>query len=232
MEFDGTNYAGWQIQSAHRTVQGELRKALRQLLGGEVDVYGCSRTDAGVSARAYVVNFFTHSRLSLERLRAGINFYLPADIFVKYADEVALDFHARYSAKGKRYSYYIIRNRSPLRARHAWEFLYPLDVERLREAGNFFIGERDFNPFCHTREDDGACKIFAIGVKTRADEVVVSVRGNRFLYKMVRRIVGAMVAYASNRINGDDIRESLAGRKAKAFTVAPAKGLVLEKVFY
>ncbi len=232
IEFDGTGYAGWQVQPDQPTVQGVLARALQQVLGEAVDVYGCSRTDAGVSARAYVANFWTESRLTPERLRAAINFYLPDDIFVKSADEVAPEFHARYSARGKRYSYYIVRNRSPLRARHAWEFIYPLNVERLRVAGGFFVGERDFNPFCYTTEPDGVCKIFAVGVRARADELIITVRGDRFLYKMVRRIVGAMVAYASYRLTRDDIKNALAGKKAKPFAVAPAKGLILEKVYY
>lgn len=232
IEFDGTNYCGWQIQPNRPTVQGELQKALQKLFGTATEIYGCSRTDAGVSARNYIANFFTNSTLPLEKIAPALNFYLPRDIFVKSAEPVPLKFHARYSARAKTYSYTIVINRSPLRSRYAWEYTYPLNLDRLKSAARLFLGKRDYNPFCYTREPSGVCQIFSIRIKTANDQITIFIQGDRFLYKMVRRIVGAMVAYASGRLTQQQIRAALAGKKHRPFPTAPAQGLILESVRY
>lgn len=232
IEFDGAQYAGWQIQPDRPTVQGVLQKALRAVLGRDIVSYGCSRTDAGVSARNYVANFIAPLRLPVAKLAPALNANLPADIMVKKAELAALDFHARRRARWKTYSYSIVCGRSPLRRQHAWEFLGALEIDRLKKAARFFLGERDFGPFCYVRTGSGRCRITAIRVKAKGDEVTILITGDRFLYKMVRRIVGAMVAYASRRINLKDIRAALAGKPGKPFTAAPAQGLILEQVDY
>ncbi len=232
IEFDGTNYHGWQIQPNRPTVQGELQNALRQLFGTATEIYGCSRTDAGVSARNYSANFFTSSYLPTEKIAPALNFYLPRDIFVKSARVVPLQFHARYSARAKTYSYTIVLIRSPLRSRHAWEYPFPLNLERLKSVARLFLGEHNYNPFCHTKEPNGICQITSIRVKTSKDQITILIQGNRFLYKMVRRIVGAMVAYAAGRLTRQQIRAALAGKKHRPFLTAPANGLILESVRY
>lgn len=232
IEFDGTNYAGWQIQPDRPTVQGKLQEALQRLFSAEVEVYGCSRTDAGVSARNYVANFFAPGSLPVERIPPGLNFYLPRDIFVKSAEIVPPDFHARYSAKAKLYSYTVIFGRSPLRARYVWEYPYPVNRDRLKPAARLFIGKRDFNPFCHTREPNGICRITSIRIASRADAVTFYIRGDRFLYKMVRRMVGGILACAAGRLTVKQLRAALAGKSPRTFITAPARGLVLEQVYY
>lgn len=232
IEFDGTNYAGWQLQPNRQTIQGELQKALYNLFGTPLEIYGCSRTDAGVSARNYIANFFTDSALPVKKIAPALNFYLPRDIFVKSAEPVPIEFHARYSARAKTYSYTIVLNRSPLRSRYAWEYPYPLNLDRLKSAARLFLGKRDYNPFCHTREPNGVCQIFSIRIKTAPDQITIFIQGNRFLYKMVRRIVGAMVSYAACRLTKQQIRAALAGRAHRSFQTAPANGLILESVRY
>ncbi|MEO0070921.1 MAG: tRNA pseudouridine(38-40) synthase TruA [candidate division WOR-3 bacterium] len=232
IEFDGTNYAGWQIQPNRPTIQGELQSALKKLFGRDITLYGCGRTDAGVSARNYTANFLTDSKLPVEKIPLALNSYLPEEIVVKKAEVAPLDFHSRYQAKSKTYIYYIIIGRSPLRCHHAWELHQPLDINRLKTAANLFLGKKDFNHFCQTREGNGICQITSIRVKKSGDEIKIAITGDRFLYKMVRRIVGAMVAYASTRLTKMDIHAALAGKKHRPFQTAPAPGLILESVRY
>jgi tRNA pseudouridine38-40 synthase len=232
VEFDGAEYAGWQFQPHRGTVQGELESAAGKVLQQKVTVYGCGRTDAGVSARAYVANVHVDSPLTTERLKLALNHFLPEDILVLSVEEAEPDFHARHSALRKTYVYSIVRRRSPLRRRHAWEFWFQLDAERMRKAARLFEGARDFRAFCQTRDRDGICKVHRVGIAASGDEVTVSVEGDRFLYKMVRRIVGALVACGSGRLTQRDIRAALAGRHSQPFQTAPACGLVLDSVDY
>jgi tRNA pseudouridine38-40 synthase len=232
IEFDGAAYAGWQYQPDHPTVQGTLEAAVKRVTDEPVTLYGCGRTDAGVSARNYVANFHTGSGLRNDRLRLALNWHLPKDIHVLTVDDATPGFHARHDAKAKTYVYRIVLGMSPLRRGWAWEFKYPLDVARLRSAAALLTGTRDFRPFCQTQDKDGRCAVLAIEVTESDDEVTVSVRGDRFLYKMVRRIVGALVAYGTGRITKADIRSALAGRKHQPFQTAPAQGLLLDSVEY
>lgn len=232
VEFDGTKYAGWQYQPRHQTVQGELESALGKILQKKVTVYGCGRTDAGVSARAYTANVHIDSPLSIARLRLAVNHFLPEDILVTSVEEVKPGFHARHSALGKTYVYRIVRRKSPLRRRHAWEYWFKLDVEKMRKAARLFEGAKDYRPFCQTRDEDGICHVRHVRVAAADDEVMVTVEGDRFLYKMVRRIVGALVACGSGRLTQKDIRAALAGRPYQPFQTAPAQGLLLDSVEY
>jgi tRNA pseudouridine38-40 synthase len=232
IEFDGTDYAGWQYQPNRPTIQGELDSAFGKIARQKVTTCGCGRTDAGVSARRYVANAHVDSALPLGRLRAALNHFLPAGIHVHSVDQVADGFHARFSALRKTYVYRIIRGTSPLRRRHAWEYRYPLDVERMSRAAKLFAGRRDFQPFCQAHDANGMCTVESVLVENGGDEVAVIVCGDRFLYKMVRRIVGALAACGSGRLTLKDVRAALAGRPSKPFLTAPACGLLLESVAY
>jgi tRNA pseudouridine38-40 synthase len=232
VEFDGSKYAGWQYQPRHQTVQGEIESALGKILQKKVTVYGCGRTDAGVSARAYVANVHVESPLSIERLRLAVNHFLPDDILVLSVEEAKPGFHARHSALGKTYVYRIVRRKSPLRRRHAWEFWFKLDFDKMCKAACLFEGAKDFRAFCQTRDQNGVCHVRHVQVAASGDEVLVTVEGDRFLYKMVRRIVGALVACGSGRLTQKDIRAALAGKPFPPFQTAPAHGLLLDSVEY
>ena len=247
IEFDGTKYAGWQYQPRHQTVQGEIESAASKILQQKVTVYGCGRTDAGVSARAYVANVHVDSPLTPERLKLALNHFLPEDILVLSIEEAKPGFHARHSALGKTYVYRIVRRKSPLRRRHAWEFWSKLDAEKMRKAAHLFEGAKDFRAFCQTRDRDGICHVHRVRVAARdmtelsdnsdrvplpEDEVLVTVEGDRFLYKMVRRLVGALVACGSGRLTQKGIRAALAGKPSPPFQTAPACGLLLDSVEY
>lgn len=232
IEFSGAGYHGWQFQPDRPTVQGEIETALRNITGAPTRLYGCSRTDAGVSARNYVANFHSDSDLAPERLRCALNFHLPGPIHVKLAEPVDEAFHARYDARSKLYLYRLVRGYSPLRHARAWELRYPMDVKRMRRVLTEFTGTRDFQPFCLTRDKSGRCMIFRLDLSESGDELELLIRGDRFLYKMVRRIVGATVNYGYGRLTLRDIRAALAGRKHRPYRTAPAAGLLLDSVEY
>ena len=232
IEFDGAAYAGWQFQPNRPTVQGEIEAAVGKVDGGPVTVYGCSRTDAGVSARNYVANFHTHSPLKPERWRLALNNHLPKDIHIKAAEVVPENFHARHSALGKTYVYRMVRGISPLRRGRAWELRFPVDAEKMRRAAKLFVGTKDFRHFCQVEDADGKCTVLAVAVAEHEDEITVTVQGDRFLYKMVRRIVGAMVTYGMGRISLADLRAAMAGKPHGFFQTAPAPGLLLHSVKY
>jgi tRNA pseudouridine38-40 synthase len=209
-----------------------------------------------VSARAYVANFHTDSPLKPDRLKLALNHFLPNDILILSIEEAKPGFHSRHSALGKTYVYRIVRRKSPLRRMHAWEFWFKLDVEKMRKAARVFEGAKDFRAFCQTTDEDGICRVRRVRVAARdmtamtlgagraslsdnsdrvpapEDEILVVVEGDRFLYKMVRRIVGALVACGAGRLTQKDIRAALAGRPYPPFQTAPAQGLLLDSVKY
>jgi len=232
IEFDGTAYAGWQFQPNRPTVQGEIEQAASKVTGKPATVYGCSRTDAGVSARRYVANFHTDYPLSARRWRPALNHYLPKDIHVLLAEEASQSFQARFDARGKTYVYRMVRGLSPLRRQRVWELRFPVDAAKVRRAARLFVGRRDFQPLCQTKDTDGRCAVRAVDVAECGDEIVVTVLGDRFLYKMVRRIVGAMVSYGMGRVTLQDLRAAIAGKPHQPFQTAPACGLLLDSVEY
>jgi len=232
LEFDGAGFFGWQFQADRPTVQGAVESALSGITGSATKVYGCSRTDAGVSARNYVANFHTSVSLPAARLMRALDYHLPRAIHVRAAEEVAAGFHARFDAVAKTYRYRMVRGKSPLRHARAWELRYPVDAARMRRAAAEFVGTRDFQPFCQTRDKSGTCRVKLVELLERDDELELVVRGDRFLYKMVRRITGAVVGYGHGRLTLDDIRSALAGHEHTQFRTAPAAGLLLDSVEY
>ena len=232
IEFDGAGFSGWQSQPDRPTVQDAVAVAIRRVYPGKTTVYGCSRTDAGVSARGYVANFHTDSGLEPGKWQLALNFHLPAAIRVHRAEFVPASFHARFSALSKDYRYRIVRGYSPLRHARVWELRHPVDAGRLRRALREFTGRRDFQPFCLTRDKNGFCNVMKLELDQSGDELEMLVRGDRFLYKMVRRIVGAAVHYGCGRLTLTDLRNALKGRKHRPFRTAPAAGLLLDSVKY
>ncbi len=231
-EFDGAPFSGWQYQPERRTVQNEIQDALEAITRRQTTIYGCSRTDAGVSARGYVANFHTDSSLAPEQLRRALNYHLPQQVHVRSAEETGSEFHARFNAKSKVYEYRMVRGYSPLRHARVWELRYPVDAGRVAKALRLFTGRKNFQPFCLTRDTSGICTVMRLDLAEANDEIRITVQGNRFLYKMVRRIVGAAAAYGAARITLADIRAALAGKKHRPYRTAPAAGLLLDSVQY
>jgi tRNA pseudouridine38-40 synthase len=242
VEYKGTGYAGWQIQTDQRTIQGEITQAIFKTTGRDVNLIGAGRTDAGVHALAQTANFIIDHRLPPERYKEALNFYLPDDIRIKESCEVDLDFNSRRDAVSRRYRYLIGREKSALYRELRWEHPVELDLEQLRSAAQLIVGEHDFAPFCvmASRKPDNACFIKSARWFSVGPLLIFEIRGNRFLHGMVRSLVGAMVNLAAVEKDNNpqnltlerfgDIIQSLTEERV-VFT-APPQGLYLVSVQY
>lgn len=237
IEFDGSNYCGWQLQSNGVSVQQLLEGALQRILGVPVRVIASGRTDAGVHARGLVAHFRCERLLPLLAYRDGVNGFLPADIAVREVLLVADDFHARYDARGKWYRYSIYQGavRSPLAARSSWHIRAPLDLTAMRAAAAAMCGCHDFAPFrtsdCDARET--VKTLTAVDIHREGDLVHLDVRGDGFLRHMVRIIAGTLVEIGLGKRPVGDVQRLLAGDKSiRAGQNAPPQGLCLMEVFY
>ncbi len=237
LEYDGTNYCGFQRQRSQITVQQCLEEAISSLTGEEVQLIGCSRTDSGVHAREFVANFKTLSSIPAERFKNAINTKLPEDIAIIKSEEAEEDFHARFSAKGKTYSYTILNqnNRSALYRNCSYHVKPFLDIEKMKSACEFFLGTHDFSAF---KSSGGQTKssvrtIKELTIKAEGSFIRIYVTGDGFLYNMVRIIAGTLIEVGQGRILPSDIEGIILSRdRTKAGRCAPPQGLILEKVYY
>ncbi len=232
IEYDGTEYHGWQFQPNKQTIQGTIESALIKLLQEPINLIGASRTDAGVSALGQIANFQNNSRLSVQKIKIALNTLLPRNIYIKNVYSVHLLFNARFDAKSKLYRYQIILGNSPLRQRFAWELKYPVDLAKMEEAAKLFLGEKDFAPFCSVSDNAGMVNLTEIKILRQEDNLKILLSANRFLYKMVRRVVGSLIDVGRGKISKNDILKSLSGKSHRPFQVVPAHGLILVKVKY
>ncbi|TYO99548.1 tRNA pseudouridine38-40 synthase [Geothermobacter ehrlichii] len=237
LEYDGTDFAGWQVQPNGRTVQEELERALSRLLKEEVRVHASGRTDAGVHAREQVVHFHTGKKLPLKAYVEGLRALLPRDLAVVGASEAGEGFHARFSARGKWYRYRILRTGvpHPLQARYCWQLAGPLEVADMRRAAERFVGEHDFAAFCAAGSDVRTTvrRIDACELREDGDLLLFDVRGSGFLRNMVRIMVGTLVEIGQGKRQPESIDRLLAsGRREDAGKTAPPQGLCLMRVFY
>ena len=237
IEYDGTNYYGWQKQNDKVTIQGTLEEAVRNLTKEENEVIGCSRTDSGVHARGFVASFKTESTVPPHKFREAINYRLPDDIVVLSSEEVSEDFHPRYLAKGKTYEYTIYNNLVPtaLNRAFSYHYKYPLDIESMKEACNFFKGTHDFKAF---RSEGSSVKttvrtIYDLNIKTEGDFIKISVSGDGFLYNMVRIIVGTLINVGRGKTDATDIINIINKKdRTLAGDCVPPNGLILKEVYY
>lgn len=237
IEYAGTNYGGWQVQPNADSVQSQVESALAQVVGQPVRIYSSGRTDAGVHARGMRAHFDVDTLLPLTAYREGVNRYLPADIAVKNAQLVDDSFHARFSAQGKWYQYqvYTGRIRSPLCERTAWHCAVPLDIAKMHDVAQLFVGKHDFAAF---RSSSCVAKttvreIYSFAVSAHEEIVRFDVRGSGFLKNMVRILVGTLVEVGSGRMAGGQISSLLlSGNRRDAGRTAPAQGLCLMNVWY
>lgn len=237
--YDGSRYHGWQIQKNAVSVQEVFQDALFKILNENCDIKGCSRTDSGVHANMYCVSVKVNSDIPCERLQMAMNRFLSADIAVNSAMEVPLDFHARYSCVGKEYIYKIWnrRVRNPFLVGRAFHYWYPLDLEKLRSAGQNFVGTHDFTSFCtfDSRNPENMVRtVNSFSIDGSPDGLVtVKVAADGFLYNMVRIMVGTLLHVSMGKIAPGQIRDIIeAKNRAFAGPTAVAHGLYLNKVFY
>ncbi|RII29453.1 MAG: tRNA pseudouridine(38-40) synthase TruA [Geobacter sp.] len=237
IEYDGTNYSGWQIQPNGLAVQQVIEEALRQLLSETVRLRSSGRTDAGVHARGMVAVFRTSTNLPLRAFVEGGNRYLPPDIAIIEAREVPSSFKPISDAHAKLYRYTIITSavRSPLHRFHAWHVREPLDMVAMRLAADRFPGSHDFAAFrasnCSAKTT--VRRIDSITIRSEGDRIIIDVVGEGFLKNMVRIMVGTLVDIAKGRFAPEHISWLLQNPdRKKAGVTAPACGLCLEKVYY
>lgn len=195
--YDGTDFHGWQVQPGVRTVEGELNKCLSELLGKEIQVIGASRTDAGVHAMGNLAVFDTVGNIPAEKFAYALNCKLPSDVKVQKSEEVAEDFHPRKCNSVKTYEYHIDCGEfpMPINGRYAYYTYHNPDVELMREAAKYIVGEHDFKSFCsvHTQAETTVRTVYSVDVEQIGREIVIRVSGSGFLYNMVRIIAGTLL---------------------------------------
>ena len=237
IQYDGSEYHGWQIQPGLKTIQGALTEAIENLIGGEVRVFGASRTDAGVSALGQVALVQIDSAIPVENLARAITGRLPADIAAAEAVEVPQGFDLIGAVKNKLYRYTIFTGqlRPVLEIRHCWHLPTKLDVTAMAEAAKMLVGKKDFKSFASAadKRENSVRTIFRCDVTCEDDFVYVDVEGDGFLYNMVRNIVGTLVEVGVGRWRPEKINEILEAKdRTAAGPIAPAAGLCLMCVKY
>ena len=237
IEYDGTNYNGWQKQKNGITIQEEIEKAIKKITLEDVEVIGSSRTDSGVHARGMVCNFKTNSKIPTARFREAINTKLPDDIAILLSEEVDESFHARYNTKGKKYSYTIINRleKVAIERNFSYHVKDNLNVDKMKKACEYFIGTHDFSAFKSTGSSvkTSIRTIYDIHIEVNNEKIKLIVHGNGFLYNMVRIIVGTLVEVGRGKISCSQVQEAIESGDRKATgPCAPANGLVLEEVYY
>lgn len=238
IEFDGTDFVGWQIQDNGRSVQEEIQRALSTLYKEEIKVTGSSRTDAGVHARGLVCSARVPFAIPADRLPLACNALLPEDVAVVEAFDVKDDFNARFDSRGKRYIYRIVhdRVRRPLLRRNTHFVTGRLDVEAMSRAAPYFEGEHDFAAFCAVggSQNTTVRRLNSVQVRKDAGGVIeIEVTGEAFLYNMVRIIAGTLLYVGQGKTACEDIPDIiLSCDRERAGKTLPPEGLTLEEVFY
>ena len=236
--YDGTSFSGWQRQPNAVTVCGEIEKAIKVITKEDIELCGVSRTDAGVHAEEYAANFFLEHDFPPEKLVCGINAIVPDGIRVKKAEKCSPDFNARFDVVSKTYMYTIDNTLygNVFIKKYAWHFKYDLDIEEMKKACSFYIGEHDFSSFM---SQGGTAKTFVRTIydasveKTDDGIIKFTVTGNGFLYNMVRIMAGTLVWVGKGAIKAEDIPKIIESKDRKnAGITAPAHGLKLYKLNY
>lgn len=237
IEFEGTNYAGWQRQKNAITVQQKLEETVRKLTGEKIEITGSSRTDAGVHARGFAASFLTNSTIPPYSFREALNSMLPEDIVILQSEQVSEEFHARYSCTGKRYSYTILNRPQPsaLERNYVYHYKRELDVEAMKKACKFYIGRHDFYAFRSTGSSvkTSTRNVRKAWIDKTGEKLIFYVEADGFLYNMVRIMAGTLIDVGIGKIFPEDIGEIIKSKdRNRAGNTAPASGLCLEAVYY
>ena len=237
IEYDGTNYNGWQKQKNGTTIQETIEEAIKKITNEKCVLLGSGRTDSGVHAYEQVANFKTSSRLSLKKFQMGLNSFLPDDITILDVKEMKINFHSQFDSKSKIYEYTILNRSYPsahLR-NSAWFVNYSLDVDAMSKASDHLLGTHDFKIFSHA---DSTVKstvrtIFKVKLKKKGNLIRFEIESDGFLKRMVRMIVGTLIQVGKRKISPDDFKNIIkTGKKSKFIFSAPPHGLFLKKVKY
>jgi tRNA pseudouridine38-40 synthase len=235
--YDGTNYCGWQVQPNGITIEEVLNKTLSKLTGEDICIIGASRTDSGVHAMGNVAVFDTETTIPPERIAMSLNQRLPEDIVIVKSEEVAADFHPRYCNCSKTYEYHIINTRIPIPTKRLTNYFvsYNLNIDDMRKAATYLVGEHDFASFCNVRTnvESTVRTVTALDILQNGNEITVRITGNGFLYNMVRIIVGTLIRVGRGFYKPEQVKEILEAKERTAAGVtAPAHGLMLMQIDY
>lgn len=237
IEYEGTNYSGWQDQNNAITVEGKLREALEEMTKEKIKLFGSGRTDGKVHALGQVANFFTNSTIPGERYKYALKFLLPDDITIVESEEVDLNFHARFSATRKRYKYIVYNGklRSAIYRNFSYHVSHNLDINEMIRASKYFIGTHDFRSFMASNANVHSTirTIHEILIEEDNGLIEFTIEGSSFLHNMVRIMVGTLIFVGVGRINADEIPKIISDKNRKsAGPTVPPQGLFLEKVYY
>jgi len=236
LEYDGTNFSGWQKQNDARTVQGDLLKGAERVFGeGAIDIQGSGRTDSGVHGLEYAAHLEVVSDLDPKEVARMLNDTLPKDLAVLKVEAVGPRFHARHNCVARSYIYQIIRRKSAFAKRYNWWVREPLDLAAMRRAGELMIGMHDFAAYAEKQELKKSTRALVHMVQLVEDEDLLRIRvvGSHFLWRMVRRMVGVLVEVGCHRLTGEDVLSFFQGPSTVPFNhTAPPAGLFFERAFY
>lgn len=235
VQYDGTNYAGWQIQLNASSVQGILQESISQIINEKINLIGAGRTDSGVHAWGQTANFRLDRELDLYRFKHSLNSILPRDIAVKKIEEVDEDFHSRYDAVKRSYIFLISKGKSPFYDKYSWWYHGPINCDSLNILSEYLIGEKDFTAFSRkaTDTENKICFVHKIRWKEWKELVIFYVEADRYLHGMVRTMVGTLLHTFKLKLNIDYLREVINKKdRESAGEAVPAKGLFLYKVKY
>ena len=235
--YDGTEYHGFQRQENGITIQEVVETAIRKVTGETLSITGCSRTDAGVHATEYVCNFKTESTVPADKFCFALNSYMPDDVSCTSSCEVDMDFHARYSAKAKTYTYTIYNapHKNPVLCRYAWHYPVKIDREKMKKAAGYIVGTHDFTAFMASggQQKTTVKTVNFLEISEDENRIFISINADGFLYNMVRIIAGTLVYAGVGKINPDEIPEIIESKdRVRAGITAPPQGLMLKKLFY
>ncbi|HSW53748.1 MAG TPA: tRNA pseudouridine(38-40) synthase TruA [Ignavibacteriaceae bacterium] len=235
IQYDGTKYAGWQIQENASSIQAVISNSIKQILQEDINLIGAGRTDAGVHALGQVANFTVSQQLDLSKFKYSLNSVLPKDISITNIETVEESFHSRFSARKRAYIYLISNQKSPFFERYSYTYFSELNPEKLNELSSTIIGVKDFTSFSKINPEvqNKICEVFEARWRRQKNLFIFYIEANRFLYGMVRAIVGSLLkAYTSE--DGKIYLENVILQKERsaAADAVPAKGLFLYKVKY
>jgi tRNA pseudouridine38-40 synthase len=234
VEYDGTNYSGWQSQRSQNTVQDNIEKALKIIFKTDIRVIASGRTDAGVHANNQTLHFDS-PEYDLPRLKRSMNGLLNGDIVVKNLAKTTNDFHARFSAKARKYHYYISEGVTAVYRNYSWQIYHPLNKTLLQKGAELYKSYRDFKSFCKSKSevDHYNCHIYESRWLAKDNFLIYEITANRFLHGMVRALTGLLVALAKGDIHLREFKDIIENKdRALVPLTAPAKGLFLEKITY
>ncbi len=235
ISYDGTNYCGFQRQNNVETIQNTVETVLKNITHENIVISGCGRTDAGVHALEYLLTFKTNSSIPVEKFPFAMNSLLPSDIRINKSFECKDEFDGRFSVLKKTYMYLIDNNQiaSPFLSKYSWHYRYSLDIEKMKKAAEYLLGEHDFISFMAA---GGQVKttirtIYSIEITKENGIIKITICGNGFLYNMVRIIVGTLVYVAGGKMLPEDIKSILESKdRTKAGITAPPQGLFMKSV--